>query len=223
MPISIGEWFLTFWDQHVERRKDPDAKRRPIECTACPGDVLFVPHGWWHMVLNIGDGDTGDDERGVSVALTRNYVSGSNLSDVLRFLDTRVSQISGCRDRDEAVQPEELGSEFRKALSMVKIRSASLEEEKKVDDEGEETGRWTELLKEAEVKAKEGWNCDAWVDLSSCHVDGTSGGDCEGARDQLKDSTSTKSSVLSRAKQSSSSGCDANTPASSGAFSFSFM
>jgi hypothetical protein len=175
------------------------------------------------MVLNIGDGDTGDDERGVSVALTRNYVSGSNLSDVLRFLDTRVSQISGCRDRDEAVQPEELGSEFRKALSTVKIRSASLEEEKKVDDEGEETGRWTELLKEAEVKAKEGWNCDAWVDLSSCHVDGTSGGDCEDARDQLKDSTSTKSSVLSRAKQSSSSGCDANTPASSGAFSFSFM
>jgi len=43
MPISIGEWFLTFWDQHVERRKDPDVKRRPLECTACPGDVLFVP------------------------------------------------------------------------------------------------------------------------------------------------------------------------------------
>jgi len=43
MPISIGEWFLTFWDQHVERRKDPDVRRRPLECTACPGDVLFVP------------------------------------------------------------------------------------------------------------------------------------------------------------------------------------
>ena len=223
MPISIGEWFLTFWDQHVERRNEPDVKRRPLECTACPGDVLFVPHGWWHMVLNIGDGDAGDDERGVSVALTRNYVSGSNLSDVLRFLDTRVSQISGCRDRDEAVQPEELGSEFRRALSMVKIRSASLEEEKKADDEGEEKGRWAELLKKAEVKAKEGWNCDAWVDLPSCHVDGASDGDCDGARDPSKDSTSTRSSVLSRAKQSSSSGCDANTTASSGAFSFSFM
>lgn len=146
--------------------------------------------------------------------MTRNYVSGSNLSDVLRFLDTRVSQISGCRDRDEAVQPEELGNEFRKALSMVKIRSASLEEEKKADDEGEEGGRWAELLKRAEVKAEEGWNCDAWVDLPSCHVDGASGGDCEGARDRLKDSTSTRSSVLSRAKQasSSSSGCDANIP-----------
>ena len=43
MPISIGEWFLTFWDQHVERRNDPDVRRRPLECTACPGDVLFVP------------------------------------------------------------------------------------------------------------------------------------------------------------------------------------
>ena len=180
--------------------------------------------------MNIGDEDTGDDERGVSVALTRNYVSGSNLSDVLRFLDTRVSQISGCRDRGEAVQPEELGREFRKALLTVKSRSAdSLGEEKKADDDGEGKGRWTHLLESAERKAKEGWNCDAWVDLPSCARDGTSSGDCDDAtdaKDQSKEtSTSARSSVLARAKQSSSSstGFGLEPTTTSSAFSFSFL
>ena len=99
MPISIGEWVVTYWDAHLERRLDVDVSKRPLECTACPGDVLFVPHGWWHLVLNIGDdsdvgGEVGD--LGVSIALTRNYVSASNLPDVLRFLDMKVCQISGC-------------------------------------------------------------------------------------------------------------------------------
>ena len=57
---------------------------------ACPGVVLFVPHGWWHMLMNIGDRDDDHDGWGASVVLTRNYVSASNLPDVLRFLDTRV-------------------------------------------------------------------------------------------------------------------------------------
>mmetsp|Transcript_2545 Transcript_2545/g.5610 ORF Transcript_2545/g.5610 Transcript_2545/m.5610 type:complete len:690 (+) Transcript_2545:65-2134(+) len=235
MPISIGEWFLTFWDQHVERRKDPDVRRRPLECTACPGDVLFVPHGWWHMVMNIGDDDivggvAGGDERGVSVALTRNYVSGSNLSDVLRFLDSRVNQISGCRDRGEAIQPDDLGREFRKALSEVKrCTSESLGEEKKDDNGEEDKGRWTDLLERAERKAKEGWGCDAWVDLpSTCPGSGNADkgncGDPSEEKDEPKDGT--KSSILARAKQSSSStnGCGASAiPASSGSFSFSFL
>ena len=89
--------------------------------------------------MNIGDEDIGGgDERGVSVALTRNYVSGSNLSDVLRFLDSRVSQISGCRDRGEAIQPDDLGREFRKALSEVKQCASECRGEEKKDDSGEE-------------------------------------------------------------------------------------
>lgn len=236
MPISIGEWFLTFWDQHVERRKDPDVKRRPLECTACPGDVLFVPHGWWHMVMNIGDEDIdggagGVDERGVSVALTRNYVSGSNLSDVLRFLDSRVNQISGCRDRGEAIQPDDLGREFRKALSEVKhCRSESLGEEKNDDNGEEEKGRWADLLERAEQRAKEGWGCDAWVDLpSTCaSVGNADKGNCDdnaGVKDEPTNNC-TKTSVLARAKQSSSCSSEcgmSSTSASSGAFSFSFL
>ncbi|KAL7550677.1 hypothetical protein ACHAWF_013894 [Thalassiosira exigua] len=61
MPISLGEWFLSYWDSHVARRSDADPRRRPLECTSRPGDVLFVPHAWWHMVLHLGDEDDGGD------------------------------------------------------------------------------------------------------------------------------------------------------------------
>ena len=44
------------------------------------------------------DGSGNGEDRGVSVALTRNYLSASYLS-------------SGCRDRAETVPPEALGSQ----------------------------------------------------------------------------------------------------------------
>lgn len=146
---------------------------------------------------------------------------------MLRFLDSRVSQISGCRDRGEAIQPDDLGREFRKALSEVKRCSSDCRGEEKKDDNGEEEkGRWTDLLERAERKAKEGWGCDAWVDLPSTCPGGTAN---EGTKekDEPTDS-STKTSILARAKQSSSSsnGCGASAieaSSSSGGFSFSFL
>jgi len=216
MPISIGEWLLTYFDEHVKRRSDPDITRRPLECTAEPGDVLFVPHGWWHMVLNIGDDEdlSSSDDRGVSIALTRNYVSASNLPDVLRFLDTRVSQISGCRDRKKAVPPEDLGREFRKGLLAVPIAEeessrGDMEEEKKCVDIplAKERGKWADLLERAEKQSKKGWGCNAWVDLPSECTNNTS---CEGNE---------RSSILAKAKQQQESTAETST----GGFSFSFL
>ena len=225
MPISIGEWFLTYWDAHVERRNDPNVSRRPLECTAEPGDVLFVPHGWWHMVLNIGDDDeTGTtnvsdgNNSGISVALTRNYVSASNLSDVLRFLDTRVSQISGCRDRAEAVPPEKLGEEFRKGLLSAVAEEEEDEqpitagggyrdgEEKKCDDGQESSarrGKWADLLDNAEEQARKGWGCNAWVDLPSSRRCGDANHNAvEDCNNISKDEKATGgTSILARAKQ----------------------
>ena len=131
MPISIGEWYFTFWDEHVKNRSNPHVNMRPIECTVEPGSILFVPHGWWHTVLNLDDN---------SIALTQNYVSASNLPNVLRFLDQKIDHISGCRDRQDAVKPETLRSEFVKALKDHK----------------------PELLNKAlNVKS---WTCNAWSD-----------------------------------------------------------
>lgn len=135
MPISLGEWFLTHWNDHVEQRSNPDPRKRPLECTVEPGDILFVPHGWWHCVLNLDDG--------MSVALTQNYVSKSNLPDVLRFLRTRQQQISGCRDRAEAIPPEHLLSEFEAKLKKSREN----------------------LLIEAQKNSEKGWQCEAWTDF----------------------------------------------------------
>lgn len=82
VPLSIGEWLLSFWNIHIKQRESIGA----IECIAEPGDCVFVPHGWWHMVINLDE---------FSIAITQNYVSTSNLSDVLRFLREKPEQISG--------------------------------------------------------------------------------------------------------------------------------
>lgn len=107
VPLSTGEWLLSFWPYHLHARSDPDPARRPLEVVANAGDVVFVPHGYWHMVVNLED----------SIAITQNYVSDSNLTDVLHFLKTKADQISGVRDRcDEAIQPDDMFDEFCRLL-----------------------------------------------------------------------------------------------------------
>jgi hypothetical protein len=108
--FSAGEWLLTFWKYHLEARQDPDPRRRPLEVILNPGEVIFVPHGYWHMVVNLEE----------SIALTHNYVSTSNLADCLRFLREKVDQISGVRDRGgEAIAPECMYAEFVDKLRSV--------------------------------------------------------------------------------------------------------
>ena len=109
VPLSTGEWLLSFWKYHLECRKHPDPSCRPLECIVNEGDVIFVPHGYWHMVLNLDQ----------SIAITQNYVSNTNLIDVLRFLKFKEDQISGVRDRSEsgaAVKAEQLYDTFVHAL-----------------------------------------------------------------------------------------------------------
>ena len=47
-----------------------------MECVCGPGDVLFIPNGWWHLAVNLR----------LSVAVTQNFVSRQNVCAVLRFL-----------------------------------------------------------------------------------------------------------------------------------------
>ena len=46
-PVSLMEWFLNFWDQAME------GPVQPLQGTVGPGEVIFVPSGWWHMAINL--------------------------------------------------------------------------------------------------------------------------------------------------------------------------
>lgn len=164
LPLSLGEWLLQFWDDHQQRMRFGRPDERPLECTTCPGDIMFVPHGWWHLVVNLDD---------LNIAITHNYASGSNLPSVLKFLDEKRDQVSGCRDRPDSIKPERLYEEF---VSALQERHPALVEEALQDPH---------------------WACRAWHDggggNSSCDVPepapATGGG-------------GSSSSVMSKAKES---------------------
>lgn len=139
---------------------------------------------------------------GMSIALTQNYVSASNLPDVLRFLKTRKQQISGCRDRTDAIQPDELLDTFKECL-----------QEKHPD-----------LLEKAQRIAEEGWQCAAWADIIGNH-------DVEADSAKKKTKTSVLERARMSSRNSGSSilseekkvGDDDVSQQSSGGFSFSFL
>jgi hypothetical protein len=44
LPLSVGEWIIQFWTEHIEQYRTRPVDQRPLECTTHPGDVVFVPH-----------------------------------------------------------------------------------------------------------------------------------------------------------------------------------
>ncbi|EFX00835.1 f-box and wd domain containing protein [Grosmannia clavigera kw1407] len=77
-PLSIAEWLLAF---HAEARCQAGC----IEGVCRRGEILHVPSGWWHLVVNLEPG----------IALTQNFVSRTHLADVLLFLRDRPEQVTG--------------------------------------------------------------------------------------------------------------------------------
>lgn len=87
-PLSVLEWYVNFYESSREVGKVAGA----VEATVQEGEIIFVPSGWWHAVINLE----------FSVAVTQNYVSRANFARVAQWLATKPEQVSGCRDSEHA-------------------------------------------------------------------------------------------------------------------------
>lgn len=129
-PVSLIEWFVTFYSQV----KKLPAELKPLEGICRTGETMFVPHGWWHLVLNVEE----------SIAITQNFVSSGNLKSVLRFLRDKPDQVSGL-PMDERPM---LGERFREALSLAQPELLA-KVDKELQEEYERKHRkskWEQLL-----------------------------------------------------------------------------
>ncbi|CAH0477681.1 unnamed protein product [Peronospora belbahrii] len=117
-PVSMMEWFVTFYNAV---QKLP-AHLKPLEGICRKGETIFVPHGWWHTVLNIEE----------SIAVTQNFVSSGNVKSVMRFLTEKPEQVSGCPMEQRAMLGEMLRDVMAKHVPEVFAKvDKELQEENK--------------------------------------------------------------------------------------------
>ncbi|BGP24048.1 transcription factor jumonji/aspartyl beta-hydroxylase domain containing protein [Rhodotorula toruloides] len=93
-PLSLAEWFISYYASakatYGSKAKDPSKRGKMREGICREGEILYVPSGWWHIVVNLTP----------AIAVTQNYVSHRELPAVLRFMRDRPSQVSGFKLHD---------------------------------------------------------------------------------------------------------------------------
>ena len=79
-PVSNMEWARAGF--YAEAKAHP----KFLEADADPGDVVYVPRGWWHMVVNMAP---------LTVAVSHHFVSPAGLPNVLKRLRDTPEHVSG--------------------------------------------------------------------------------------------------------------------------------
>ncbi|KAK5133260.1 hypothetical protein LTR08_007994 [Meristemomyces frigidus] len=134
-PLSIAEWLLGF---HAEARQTAGC----VEGVCGEGEVLHVPSGWYHLVLNLE----------ASIAITQNFVPRKRVGVVLQFLRDQKQSISGFSDAVE--DPYALFIE-RLREDDPQLLEEGLQELERLSKGGK--GKWEELTKgSAAAEADEG-------------------------------------------------------------------
>lgn len=77
-PLSLGEWMYGFF---AERK----LLQACYEGICNPGEVLYVPTGWYHLVINLEN----------TIAITQNFVPRASLTNAANFLRDQKDQVSG--------------------------------------------------------------------------------------------------------------------------------
>lgn len=124
-PLSIVEWLLGF---HAEARRTQGC----MEGVCNEGEVLHVPSGWWHLVVNLSP----------SIAITQNFVPKAHLTQVLGFLKDKPDQVSGFRS--DVDHPYETFVEKLQELHPDDLREALVEME--TMSQGRKR-KWSQVIK----------------------------------------------------------------------------
>jgi len=83
-PIVLTEWFIGFYDNMI-KRYGPKGSNVLLTGICKEGEMVFVPRGWWHCVVNLEE----------SLAVTWNFLTSSGKESCLRFLQEKPEQIFG--------------------------------------------------------------------------------------------------------------------------------
>ncbi|EJD35288.1 Clavaminate synthase-like protein [Auricularia subglabra TFB-10046 SS5] len=88
-PLSLAEWFNNYSAHALAtygpNARDPATRGKMIQGVCRAGEVMYIPAGWWHIVVNLES----------CVAVTQNFVSETELPAVLRFMRDKPEQVSG--------------------------------------------------------------------------------------------------------------------------------